>query len=119
MIWPIRVLLAIVAATSSSACGDESSQLFGGYLVIAPEVETFRPCGASEPLWLDYTPEIRKVLYARHEALRSKPYDETYAELRGTPGPPLDCGFCEEYSGSFKVAGVVEHRARVATDCAS
>ena len=109
------VLLVLTAAADSK----QQAQIYRGFLVIAPEVEVFTPCGTEAPLWLDYTTEMRRVLFERYEQLRTEPYEQTYAELRGVPGPQLDCAFCEEYSGSFKVDAVVEHRARKSTDCKS
>jgi len=111
----VALITMVMAVATVSSKADEGT--YRGFLVIAPEVEVFEPCGSDEPLWLDYTPELRKVLFERYEELRTQPYEETYVELRGVPGPQLDCAFCEEYSGSFKVEAVVEQRARQPTDC--
>ena len=117
-IGPFAIPTLLVAMTVA-ACSTQRGEIYRGFLTIDPEVEVFTPCGAETPLWLDYTKKQRKVLFERYQQLKTQPYDETYAELRGVPGPQLDCGFCEAYPGSFKVDGIVEQRARKSDDCKS
>lgn len=95
------------------------SKIYKGYIVIDPEVEIFQPCGSKKMLWLDYDSAMRSKLWVKYMGLKRKPYEETYAVLRGKPGPKLDCAFCEDYSGSFKVEAVIEHRRVKKGDCSN
>ena len=111
-------LVALCAVLAfASGCAKSQTDAYQGFLVIAPEVEIFTLCGTDSPLWLDYSPALRDILFERYEQLRLTPYDQTYAELRGVPGPKLACGFCEDYSGSFRVDAVVVQRAKNPSDC--
>jgi hypothetical protein len=117
MITPVRTCTLAVVLATTFGCAGSKTDIHRGFLVIGAEVETFTLCGTDAPLWLDYSPALRKVLFEGYQLLRTAPYDLTYAELRGVPGPKLDCGFCEDYSGSFKVDEVVLQRARSPADC--
>jgi len=88
-----------------------------GHLSIWPESEVFIPCGSKEPLWLDYTSSTRDVLAKKHWELQSEPYGTTFAVIEGQIGPQLDCGFCEDFKGSFKVVNLIEHRSSSPSDC--
>ena len=112
-----HALLAIVAIVGCACAAPEGESTYRGYLVIDPEVETFRPCDSDAPLWLDYTSEVRAPLFARYQELKTRPYDEVYVEFKGVPGPPLDCGFCEDYTGSFKVAKTLQIRQGKVSAC--
>lgn len=107
---------ALIAAASSLAAGSEP-KTYTGFLVIAPEVEVFQPCGSKTELWLDYDLITREPIARKYSELAKRPYEKTFAILSGVPGPKLDCGFCENYPGSFKVLKVLEHRHAKSTDC--
>ena len=111
----VAIFVLLFAPLLSSASGDQDT--FKGFLVIAPEVEVFRPCGSESSLWLDFDLSPREPIAQKYLDLATTPYEETFAVLIGKPGPKLDCGFCEAYSGSFKVHQVLEHRRAVPTDC--
>ncbi len=88
-----------------------------GHLVLGPEVEVFRPCGAPEDLWLTGDHAIDEALHKAYERLASQPYEEIYVEVVGEIGPQMDCGFCESYSGSFLVRRVIRLRRSSESDC--
>lgn len=113
----VGALRSHLAAATASVHSETVADIFQGHLVIGHEVEVFRPCGSDTPLWLDYTSEIRGLLSARYEKLTTRPYQETYVVLRGQPGPRLNCGFCEDFEGSFMVSEVLEHHADGPTEC--
>ena len=108
----MTLLLALAAP-----CYAEGAKAYRGHLVIAPEVEIFRPCGAKDDLWLDYDHSAGETLASTHRSLVKDAYGESFVVLLGTPGPKLNCGFCEAYKGSFKIERVVEHRASSVDDC--
>ena len=91
--------------------------LIHGYIVMAPEVHTFEPCGAPDPLWVDGEPEVLVELRMRYQELAKQPYERTFAVLEGRAGGPLDCGFCEDYEGSFRIERVALHRRVEEGDC--
>jgi hypothetical protein len=96
----------------------EEPKTYKGFLVIAPEAESFRPCGSATYLWLDYELEsTRHPIAKRYRELATTPYEETYAVLIGTIGPKLDCGFCDSYEGSFEVKKAVEQRRVTSQVC--
>ena len=115
----LRKAAMTVTITSFTACGCSTNDdnLWRGHLVIAPEVETFQPCGAAEPFWLDVPLKTRDEIYAKHVSFTKEPYGRSFAIVRGDIGPKLDCGFCEEYPGSFKLVQLIEHRSASAVDC--
>jgi hypothetical protein len=90
---------------------------FQGHLSIWPEAEVFTPCGSNEPLWLDYDTKTREPMAKQHWELQKTPYGTTFAVIEGEVGPTLDCGFCEEYKGSFKVHRMLEQRMSGPRDC--
>ena len=110
-------LLASILSVASFNILTEEVKTYEGFLVIAPEVEIFRPCGTKAELWLDYELTSREPMASRHGELITKPYEETYTVLLGSLGQKLDCGFCENYEGSFKVAKVLEHRRSTSSEC--
>jgi hypothetical protein len=109
--------LAIFALAGSADAAPQGESTYRGYFIIESEVEAFRPCNSKVPLWLDYTSEVRAPLYARYQELKARPYEEIYVVFRGVPGPPLDCAFCEEFKGSFKVVKAIEIRRGKVSDC--
>lgn len=112
-------VLSLALTLPLAGCVREATKAHRGHLSIWPEVEIFTPCGSDKALWLDYDKETRQPLASRHWELQKEPYGTTFAVLRGEVGPKLDCGFCENYEGSFKVLGVDEHRASGPNDCDS
>jgi len=90
---------------------------FQGHLSIWPESEVFIPCNSKKALWLDYDNKTREPLAKKHWELQPVPYGSTFAILEGAIGPQLDCGFCEDFEGSFKIIRVLEHRAATSEDC--
>lgn len=111
-----RILVFTLLAASFNAMAAEV-KTYEGFLVIAPEVEVFRPCGSKTDLWLDYDLATREPMTKRYRELITKPYEETYVVLLGSIGPKLDCGFCDHYEGSFKVTKVLEHRRATGSVC--
>lgn len=112
-------IVAIMFSFLSLSLWASESKIYKGYLVIAPEVEVFQPCNSKNALWLDYDSGVRSKLFGKYMGLRRKPYEKTYAVLRGNTGPKLDCAFCEDYPGSFKVETVIEHRRVKKGDCSN
>jgi hypothetical protein len=117
MFQRLRIATVLLIAAGAIGAAEPRGKLYRGHLVIAPEVEVFRPCGSKKPLWLDYSSEMRAPMFRRYMELRKEPYEETYAVLRGTLGPRLDCGFCEHFQGSFKVLEVIEQRRDGPANC--
>jgi hypothetical protein len=116
MNWCASLLVAVYVMPAVAWSAGHAKP-FKGHLVIDPEVEVFTPCGSKTELWLDYDSKTRAPLAAQHWKLRKKPYDSSFAIVKGIVGPKLDCGFCESYEGSFKVIEVQEHRASTPQDC--
>lgn len=105
----------LFVASSNVLAGEVKT--YEGFLIIAPEVEIFRPCGSKTEFWLDYEVTTRESMTKRYRELTTRPYEETYAVLVGSLEPKLDCGFCENYEGSFKVTKVLEHRRATSSEC--
>ena len=105
----------LAAVTACSALSDEEGT--PGFLVVAHEAHVFRPCGEGDYLWIDAGPTLFTSLRNRYERLMRAPYDSTFAILVGARGPVLDCAFCEEFPGSFRVDRVVLHREVREGDC--
>lgn len=112
-----QIIAIVLFLGLSSSQAEEEIRSYQGFLVLAPEVDTFTPCGSKEPLWLDLPKGAWEPLAKQYKKLAKKPYEGTYAVLIGKTGPKLDCGFCENYTGSFKVIKIVEHRIAKSTDC--
>lgn len=108
-----RPLLATAAlmVSAATACAQSDDEAVTGELTMAPEVETFKPCGTDEPLWLDGDPELLGKLRAEYRERAEAPYSPILPTLVGRRGPVLDCGFCEDYYGSFQVERVVSHKS--------
>ena len=104
----LSMLAALLIETAAVAADHPHVAIYRGYVVLGPEVETFRLCGSPEARWLDGRADLLKQMRSTYQSLRATPYQEIYAVLRGRLGPRLDCGFCEGYSGSFKVETVIE-----------
>ena len=111
------IFLSITVACVSHTVSASEKDTYRGFLVVAPEVETFQPCGSTSPLWLDIDLSSRAPVERRYRELITRPYEKTFAVLVGSPGPKLDCGFCENYEGSFKVQKILEHRRATQTEC--
>ena len=107
----------IALAVPVSACGRSGEMSVVGELVMAPEVETFQPCGTTKPLWIDGDSVLLRGLREAHLDGASDVYAPTIATLVGKLGPKLDCGFCEAYDGSFRVERVISHRADRKSKC--
>jgi hypothetical protein len=88
-----------------------------GHVVFGVEVFTFTPCGTQEPLWIHGPRSVTDVLKQRQYELTSDVYEPYYAILRGSVGPQLDCGFCEDYEGSFEAKRVIFTRQAQEEDC--
>lgn len=112
----IRVTLILVSLLLSG-CVAQNTKTYRGHLSIWPEAEVFTPCESDIDLWLDYDMKTRGSLAKQHWKLQKEPYGTTFAVLKGEIGPKLDCGFCENYEGSFKVLDIEEHRASSSDDC--
>jgi hypothetical protein len=110
-------ILALTLLAASFNVTAAELKTYDGFLVIGPEVEVFRPCGSKTYLWLDYDPTTSEPMMKRYRELATKPYEETYAVLVGSIGPKLDCGFCDHYDGSFRVAKFLEQRRATTTVC--
>jgi hypothetical protein len=108
------VLIAAIALATTAGAPSSTTR---GFVVMAPEVETFQPCGASEPLWVDGDPALLSHLRLRYRELARKPYERTFAVVEGAAGPQLDCGFCVEYAGSFRIDRVLSHGQTSEADC--
>ena len=113
----IQILTFVLVATVSLVSKGSEPKTYEGFLVIAPEVEVFQPCGSKAELWLDYDQKTREPMAKKYRELAKKPYEATFAVLSGYPGPKLDCGFCENFEGSFKVLKVIEQRRVRSADC--
>jgi putative lipoprotein len=93
--------------------------LVSGHYVWGGEVNVFTPCGSAQDYWVTADPEVLRVLRAQYTSFQLPPYAPVFAELRGTVGPVLDCGFCQEYDGSFEVTELVRMSSLEAGDCAA
>ena len=106
----IRPMPSAVFFLVALSCAQTTPPVMGR-LILMPELETFQPCGSAEPLWLDGETDMLRALRAEHFELSTEPYAPTLAVLMGSVGPQLDCGFCENYEGSFHATRVVSHSA--------
>jgi putative lipoprotein len=111
-----RPFILSFAVTSCSVPHTQATQ-YRGIIVLGPEVETFTPCGSREPLWLDGPEELLRELQARYQQQATSPYQGMFAALEGDVRPKLDCGFCKDYEGSFRVRKVAEFRVFREGDC--
>lgn len=110
-------LLLTLLIQGCAAAETTGVHTYRGFVVLDPEVQTFQRCDAKEPVWLDGDTQTIASMLQRQFALQERPYERTYAALEGTPGPALDCGFCEGYAASFKVSKVAEQRKAIPGDC--
>ncbi|HLV17678.1 MAG TPA: hypothetical protein VKY70_09440 [Pseudomonas sp.] len=95
----------------------ESGGSLAGHLVMAPRMQVFVPCHAQEPLWVVVDDALREQLFTRYAELVDEPGEEAFAQVRGTVGPALDCQWCRDFPGSFRLEAVLEYREASATDC--
>jgi hypothetical protein len=107
----------VALVVAASACGRATETGVVGELVMAPEVETFQPCGTTKPLWITGDGALLRGLREAHLKGASDVYAPTIATLVGMAGPKLDCGFCEDYEGSFRVERVISHRTDRKSTC--
>ena len=84
---------------------------------MAPRMHVFIPCEAEEPLWVVAEDALRERLETRYAELVDEPGDEAFARVRGTVGPALDCNWCRDFPGSFRLDEVLEYREAGTTDC--
>src|SRR4029453_2960053 len=117
--WWVRCGTALLCAAVPAAriAADERPPTTSGWLVMAPEVETFQPCAAAEPLWVEGDPALLKAMRAQYEQIFRSPYERMFAVVEGKPGPKLDCGFCAAYPGSFHIDRLISQRRREKGDC--
>lgn len=106
----------------ASACGAQQAEhatvpVVGGTYVWGAEVNVFSPCGSDLEYWVAGEPRIIQALQDRYAALGLAPYQVVFVEVRGEVGPVLDCAFCEEYDGSFKVEELIEMNSPVPEEC--
>lgn len=111
-----QLVLILIVLPLMGLAGDGTS-VYRGHLVIGPEAEVFKPCGANTDYWLDVDLVSRNALAERYMKLVKGAYDGVFVVFRGSLGPQLDCGFCEHYPGSFKVTETLELRSSGAGDC--
>ena len=106
--------LAIITSPVSSA-----AEIYAGQISIWPESRVFTPCNSQTAYWVTAEPETLRKLTAEHQSLQPKPYSTTYVVIRGTPGPQLNCGFCQDYPPSLNIEKVIEHRADQIGGCSN
>ncbi len=97
----------------ANACGahqreHDNATVVGGHYVWGAEVNVFSPCGSDLEYWVEAEPPVLRALREQYTAFGLPPYQVVFVAVRGEIGPVLDCGFCVEYDGSFKVEELVE-----------
>lgn len=116
--WSAFVLVALVLAVAG--CGTQQrapDDVISGHYVWGAEVNVLNPCGSDQEYWVTGTPEIVRALRDRYTALGLGPYEEAFVVVRGEVGPVLDCGFCAEYDGSFRVTELLVMEPTGPADC--
>lgn len=86
--------------------GPSAMAIHKGFAVHGPEVRSFRPCGAEEPLWAIDSSGLMWELYGRL-ALQNYPYMELFAIVEGRLGPPPQEGFGADYAGALEVQRIL------------
>lgn len=114
---PLLVVMVVIGCAATSRKPVPAPTSVPGHVVLGPEVEAFRPCGSTDELWIVGDSEALAALRSGYRALAQHPYQQTFVELVGMVGPTLDCGFCENYPGSFDVQSVVIQRRADPSDC--
>ena len=110
-------LLIALAGCAGTPSGPTDSGVSAGYLVMAPRMQVFIACQAQEPLWVVADDALRERLESRYAELVDVPGEEAFARVRGTSGPALDCQWCRDFPGSFRLEEVLEYREAGAGDC--
>lgn len=110
-------LLIALAGCAGTPSGPIDSGVSAGYLVMAPRMQVFIACQAQEPLWVVADDALRERLESRYAELVDEPGEEAFARVRGTRGPALDCQWCRDFPGSFRLEEVLEYREAGAGDC--
>lgn len=109
----VRTPFIIVPLLLASACYAQQpdevvSDMASGHYIWGAEVNVFSPCGSDQEHWVDADPEIVLALRDQYMAFQLPPYVAVFAKVRGEVGPVLDCGFCGDYDGSFRITEVIE-----------
>lgn len=114
-------LLASLAVVGCASAPDpaESARTVTGHYIWGAEVNAFSPCGGEEDLWVTASASVQESLRTRYAAMDLPPYTPVVIEVRGSPGPVLDCGFCETYDGSFAIDEIVAWNPALGDECVS
>jgi hypothetical protein len=88
-----------------------------GQYIWGAEVNVFRPCDSDLEYWVVADPETMFSLRDQYVAFDLPPYEAVVAEVRGEFGPVLDCGFCEQYDGSFRMTEILAVESPGSEDC--
>ncbi len=80
-------------------------------------MNVFSPCGSDLEYWVDGAATVMQALREQYTAFGLAPYKVVFVEVRGEAGPVLDCGFCEEYDGSFKVDELIQMSSPGPEEC--
>lgn len=110
-------VLALLAGCAGSPPAPSDPTTAAGHLVMAPRMQVFIPCQAEEPLWVVADDALRERLESRYSELVDEPGEEAFARVRGVAGPALDCQWCQDFPGSFRVDEVFEYREASEADC--
>jgi hypothetical protein len=110
-------LLLVASGCQAQVPGDPAVGPSGGHYIWGAEVNVFSPCGSDQEYWVDAAPDIVLALRERYMAFDLPPYTAVFVSLSGEVGPVLDCGFCEEYDGSFKVTEIIEMESPGPEEC--
>lgn len=110
-------LLITLAGCAGTPSGLHDPKVTSGHLVMAPRMQVFIACQAEEPLWVVADDALRERLEARYVELVDEPGEEAFARVRGSVGPALDCEWCSDFPGSFRLDEVLEYREASSKDC--
>lgn len=115
--WGLALLMSAASACGPRQDDSATAAVVGGHYVWGAEVNVFSPCGSGLEYWVDAAPPILHTLREQYAALGLPPYQAVFIEVRGEIGPVLDCGFCEDYDGSFQVEELIQMRSPGPEEC--
>ena len=118
-IGPITALVLFLATGGCAAQqpeGEDRAEV-GGHFIWGAEVNVFSPCGSDQEYWVVADSATHSALRTQYLAFGLPPYEAVFVSVRGEMGPVLDCGFCDQYDGSFRVEDLMTMESPGPEDC--
>lgn len=117
------VLLLLLAAVSS--CGRKepppppapAGEVVTGAYAYGHNVNTFRPCGTSEVLWVEAPPAVLAHLEREYAVKAKAAFETVIVTARGTRGAQPAAGPGASYRGTFAMTELVSMRPLSGEEC--